>query len=135
MLSEFDSISPSSTPSGVNGPGRRQTRHDNSVLRNTTEEGPEGQFDITRQARSVKSEEGQVQRSSRPESNDNCGPPCCQDTKELPRKEPTEPENLEVRRKDIKVKKSKNDQKPTRNEETSDQERDLKPTSKAGSRS
>ncbi|GKE56959.1 hypothetical protein Tco_1496144, partial [Tanacetum coccineum] len=60
-------------------------------------EGPEVQSDITRQARSVKSEEGQVQRSSRPESNDNCGPPCCQDTKELPWKEPTEPENLEVR--------------------------------------
>ncbi|GJV40246.1 hypothetical protein Tco_1418686 [Tanacetum coccineum] len=36
--------------------------------------------------------------------------------------------------KDIKVKKSKNKQKPTRNEETSDQEKDLKPISKAGSR-
>ncbi|GJZ59234.1 hypothetical protein Tco_0615050 [Tanacetum coccineum] len=36
--------------------------------------------------------------------------------------------------KDIKVKKSKNEQKPTRNEETSDQEKDLKPISKAGSR-
>ncbi|GKB13941.1 hypothetical protein Tco_0847864 [Tanacetum coccineum] len=36
--------------------------------------------------------------------------------------------------KDIKVKKSKNEQKPTRNEETSDQERDLKPISKAGSK-
>ncbi|GKE39320.1 hypothetical protein Tco_1462725 [Tanacetum coccineum] len=38
-----------------------------------------------------------------------------------------------VRGKDIKVKKSKNKQKPTRNEETSDQEKDLKPISKAGS--
>ncbi|GJW21817.1 hypothetical protein Tco_0032439 [Tanacetum coccineum] len=38
------------------------------------------------------------------------------------------------RMKDIKVKKSKNEQKPTRNEETSDQEKDLKPISKAGSR-
>ncbi|GKG25422.1 hypothetical protein Tco_0398568, partial [Tanacetum coccineum] len=36
--------------------------------------------------------------------------------------------------KDIKVKKSKNEQKPTRNEETSDQEKDLKPILKAGSR-
>ncbi|GJU86241.1 reverse transcriptase domain-containing protein [Tanacetum coccineum] len=35
------------------------------------------------------------------------------------------------KRKDIKV---KNEQKPTRNEETSDQEKDLKPISKAGSR-
>ncbi|GKG42273.1 hypothetical protein Tco_0476571, partial [Tanacetum coccineum] len=33
--------------------------------------------------------------------------------------------------KDIKV---KNEQKPTRNEETSNQEKDLKPISKAGSR-
>ncbi|GJU68151.1 hypothetical protein Tco_1254410 [Tanacetum coccineum] len=40
----------------------------------------------------------------------------------------------QVSRKDIKVKKSKNKQKPTRNEETSDQEKDLKPISKAGSR-
>ncbi|GJZ18123.1 hypothetical protein Tco_0554246 [Tanacetum coccineum] len=36
--------------------------------------------------------------------------------------------------KDIKVKKSKNEPKPTRNEETSDQERDLKLISKAESR-
>ncbi|GKE70060.1 hypothetical protein Tco_1528132, partial [Tanacetum coccineum] len=36
--------------------------------------------------------------------------------------------------KDIKVKKRKNKQKPTRNEETSDREKDLKPISKAGSR-
>ncbi|GKC30926.1 hypothetical protein Tco_1038220, partial [Tanacetum coccineum] len=33
----------------------------------------------------------------------------------------------------IKVKKSKNKEKPTRNEETSDQEKDLKPNSKDGS--
>ncbi|GKA98160.1 hypothetical protein Tco_0826054 [Tanacetum coccineum] len=41
---------------------------------------------------------------------------------------------LRMKRKDIKVKKSKNESKPTRNEETSDQEKDLKPISKAGSR-
>ncbi|GJY29346.1 hypothetical protein Tco_0405113 [Tanacetum coccineum] len=39
-----------------------------------------------------------------------------------------------IKGKDIKVKKSKNEPKPTRNEETSDQEKDLKPISKAGSR-
>ncbi|GKC78153.1 hypothetical protein Tco_1128927 [Tanacetum coccineum] len=41
------------------------------------------------------------------------------------------PSLTEIIRKDIKVKK---EQKPTRNEETSDQEKDLKPISKAGSR-
>ncbi|GKE25045.1 hypothetical protein Tco_1436557 [Tanacetum coccineum] len=39
----------------------------------------------------------------------------------------------EVMRKDIKVKKSKNKPRPTRNEETSDQERDLRKDIKAGS--
>ncbi|GJU06864.1 hypothetical protein Tco_1123294 [Tanacetum coccineum] len=42
--------------------------------------------------------------------------------------------SISLMRKDIKVKKSKNEPKPTRNEETSDQEKDLKPISKAGSR-